>query len=130
MLSVDPTFNLGTFYVTPLVFLHKAVVSRRTGKHPIFLGPILILQRMNTKAYSYFAHHIQVLLPSLRGIKAFGTDGELALAGAFRHAFPEALHLRCFKHFQDNLESKLRALDLDDLTREEILADIVGVDGG
>ncbi len=38
--------------------------------------------------------------------------------------------MRCFKLFQDNLESKLRALDLDDLTREEILADIVGVDGG
>ncbi len=86
VLSVDPTFNLGSFYVTPLVFLHKAVVSRRTGKHPIFLGPILIHQRMNTEAYSYFAHHLQVLLPSLRGIKAFSTDGELALAGACRRA--------------------------------------------
>jgi len=54
---------LGLFYVTPLVFLHKAFVS----KPPVFLGPVLIYQRMNTEAYSFFAYHLQILLPSLRG---------------------------------------------------------------
>ena len=42
ILSVNPTFNLGEFYVTPVVFLHKAFVSKRTGKPPVYLGPILI----------------------------------------------------------------------------------------
>lgn len=128
VLWIDPTFNLGAFYVTPMVFLHRAVVSKRTQKHPVFLGLILIHQRMNMEAYSYFAHHIQILFPSLIGIKALGTDGELALAGAFLHALPNAIHLRCFKHFQDNCESKLRALNLDDVARQEILADIMGVE--
>ena len=32
ILSVDPTFNLGSFFVMPLVFLHKAFVSKHTGK--------------------------------------------------------------------------------------------------
>ena len=68
VLSVDPTFNLGSFYVTPLVFLHRAFVSKRFSKPPIFLGPVLIHQRMNTEAYSYFAYQLQILLPSLRGI--------------------------------------------------------------
>ena len=128
VLCIDPTFNLGSFYVTPMVFLHKAVVSKRTQKHPVFLGPILIHQRLNMEDYSYFAHHIQILLPALRSIKALGTDGELALAGAFRHAFPDAIHLRCFKHFQDSCDSKLQALNLDDVARQEILADIVGAE--
>jgi len=77
VLCIDPTFNLGSFYVTPMVFLHKAVVSKCTQKHPVFLGPILIHQRLNMEDYSYFAHHIQILLPALRSIKALGTDGEL-----------------------------------------------------
>ena len=126
ILSVDPTFNLGSFFVTPLVFLQKAFVSKRTGKSPIFLGPILIHQRMNTEAYSYFTYQLQILLPSLRGIKAFGTDGEVALANAFENAFPKALHLRCLKHFRDNIESKLKSLNLEPTSCEEILADIFG----
>ena len=88
VLSVDTTtFNLGSFFVTPLVFLHKAFVSKHTGKLPVFLGPILIHQRMNTEAYSYLAYQLQMLLPSLCGIKAFGTDGDLALANAFKMLF-------------------------------------------
>jgi len=121
-LSVDPTFNLGEFYVTPVVFLHKAFVSKRTGKSPVFLGPILIHQRINIEAYSYFAHQLQILLPPLRDIKAFGTDGEQALVNAFENAFPNAIHLRCFKHFRDNIESN----NLDAASCEEILADIFG----
>jgi len=33
---------------------------------------------MNTEAYNYFAHQLQILLPPLRDIKACGTDGEQA----------------------------------------------------
>ena len=59
----------------PLVFLHKAFISKCTGKPPVFLGLTLIHQRMNTEAYSCFACQLQVL-SSLREVKAFGTDGE------------------------------------------------------
>ena len=126
VLSVDPTFNLGAFYVTPIVFLHKAFISKRTQKAPIFLGPILIHQRMNAEAYSYFAYQLQILLPALRNIKAFGTDGEKALANAFENAYPDAIHVRCFKHFRDNIEHKLKSINLDSTSCEEILADIFG----
>ena len=129
VLSIDPTFNLGSFYVTPMVFLHKAVISKRTHRHPVFIGPLLIHLRMNLEAYSFFAHQIQILLPSLSNIRAFGTDGELALVTAFKNAYPNAIHLRCFKHFQDNCDAKLRALNLVDAVRQEILGDIVGVEG-
>ncbi len=109
-------------------FLHKAVVRKRTQKHPVFLGPMLIHQRLNMEAYRYFAHHIQILLPSLRSIKALGTDGELALTGTLDT--PSQILFTCaasstFK----TTDSKLRALNLDDVAREEILADIVGVEG-
>ena len=129
VVSIDPTFNLGSFFVTPAGFLHKAFVSKRTMKHPIFLGPVLVHWRMNFEAYSFFAYQLQILLPTLHSIQAIGTDGELALTKALKNAFPNALHLRCFKHFQDNCDAKLRALNLDDTVRKEILADMFGTDG-
>ncbi len=73
VLSVDPTFNLGAFFVTPVVFLHKAFTSKRTGKPPVFLGPTLIHQRMNTEAYSYFAYQLQILLLPLKLLEQMGS---------------------------------------------------------
>ena len=37
--SIDPTFNMGPFEVTPVVYKHLSLKSRRTGENPIFLGP-------------------------------------------------------------------------------------------
>ena len=56
-------------------------------------------------------------------MKAFGTDGELALPNAFENAFPNAMHLRCFKNFRDNIQSKFMSLNLEALSSEEILGD-------
>lgn len=42
VLGVDPTFNLGDFYITPTVYEHKLIVNKKTGKHPTFTGPTLI----------------------------------------------------------------------------------------
>ena len=42
IVGVDSTFNLGDFYVTPTVYEHRLIVNKRTGKHPIFIGPVLI----------------------------------------------------------------------------------------
>ena len=81
---------------------------------------------MNTEAYSYFAYQLQILLPALHNIKAFGTDGEQALVNAFENAFPKVIHLHYFKHFHDNIESKLKSINLETATCGEILADIFG----
>ena len=34
VLSVDPTFNLGPFYVTPITY-HNLLVETKSGKHPL-----------------------------------------------------------------------------------------------
>ena len=42
VLGIDPKFNLGDFYVTPYVYEHKLVINKVTGRHPYFIGPVLI----------------------------------------------------------------------------------------
>ena len=103
VVSVDPTFELGNFYVTPICFLHPMFISRDTGRNPLFIGPILIHKRMTFQAYHFFASQLVNLCPDIAPLKCFGTDGEKALFQAFMSVFPQAIHLRCFNHFKANV---------------------------
>ena len=40
--SVDPTFQMGQFEVTPVVFKNLLLKSKRTDESPVFLGPTMI----------------------------------------------------------------------------------------
>ena len=55
VLHVDPTFNLGNFYVTPLVFSLKDYVSQRSKNPPTFVGPFLIHHTMEYTSYHGFS---------------------------------------------------------------------------
>jgi hypothetical protein len=126
ILSIDPTFDLGNFYVTPMCFLHPMFVSRDTGKNPLFIGPILIHKRMNFQAYHFFASQLVNLCPDINHLKCFGTDGEKALYQAFASVFPLAVHLRWFNHFKVNVEDKLKDLNFEEHSIKSIMADIMG----
>lgn len=39
VLGIDPTFNLGEFCEP---YEHKLLETHRTGKHPVFIGPIMV----------------------------------------------------------------------------------------
>ena len=97
-IGVDPTFKLGDFFVTPIVFTLQMLVSKQSGKSPVYLGSILIHQTQKFSAYHYFASQIVALKPELRYIQAIETDGGTALYNALKLVFPMASHLRCFIH--------------------------------
>ena len=125
VLSVDPTFNLGTFYVTPTTY-HNLLVETNGDNNPILLGPVLIHQTKTFRPFHYFASTMIRLNPRLIGLKAFGTDGESELIKAFQMCFPNAVHLRCTNHLRQNVKDKLRDLNVSQSVSKEILADIFG----
>ena len=49
VLSVDPAFELGNFYVTPVDFLHPMLTNRDTGGNPLFIGTMLIHKKWHFK---------------------------------------------------------------------------------
>ena len=49
VLSVDPTFELGNFYVTLVSFLHPMFTSCDTGGNSLFIGPMLIHKKWHFK---------------------------------------------------------------------------------
>ena len=126
VLGIDPTFNLGDFFVTPTVFEHKMIKNKTTGKHPNFIGPTLIHQDRKFSTYHYFASEIKKLRPAMQGLVSFGTDGEEALSSVFLSVFPRSVHLLCSLHKRDNLTRKLRELKADEANIKQILSDIFG----
>jgi len=99
VLGVDPTFNLGDYYVMPTVYEHKLIVNKTTRKHPFFVGPALIHIDRKYGSNYYFASQLRKLCPEFEsGLAAVGTDGEEALSSAFSTVFPNSVHLLCSLH--------------------------------
>ena len=125
VLSIDPTFNLGDFYVTPTTF-HNLLVKNRQDCHPIMSGPVLIHRTKKFEPFHYFASTLVRLNPNLVNLKSFGTDGEPQLIKAFQVVFPHAVHLRCVNHMRQNVKDKLHALGIPQNLWKEFLGDIFG----
>ena len=127
---VDPTFSLGEFEVTPVTYRHLLLESRRTGKSPICVGPILIHYRKTFPTYLFFSSSMFGLQRELVNVKSFGTDGEEALSDAFSHGFKYAVHLTCQIHKRRNVEAKLKDMGFPLEARHHILDDIFGKQRG
>ena len=76
MMSVDTTFNLGEFYVTPITYHHAFLEVICTGKPPIMIGSILIHQRVQFATFNYFLSTLVVSNKNLWNLMTFGTDGD------------------------------------------------------
>ena len=125
VLNVDPTFNLGPFYVTPITY-QNLLVETNKGNHAIVLGPVLIHKMKTFRPFHYFASTLIRLNPQVAKLKAFGTDGEPELIKAFSVAFPGAVHLRCVNHMRQNVKDKLHALNIPRSIWKDFLDDIFG----
>lgn len=126
VLTVDPTFNLGDFDVTPTTYRHGLLASIRSGNPPVFIGPTMIHYTKTFHTYLFFSSTLIGLRPVLQGLRAFGTDGEKALFDAFTHDFRYAIRLTCFIHFRQNIKRKLQEFNYPESEIKEILDDIFG----
>ena len=95
-MGVDPTFNLGDFSVTPIVYQHLLLRHRQGGKSPWMLGPTLVHYRKEFRNYKFFFSSLIGLRQSLSSVRAIGTDGEHNLIEAMKHQFREAIFYAAF----------------------------------
>lgn len=111
-LSVDPTFKMGQFEVTPVVYKNLLLKLKRTDESPVFLGPTMIHHKKTYDAYRTLAATCTAKCKGLSNAKGFITDGEVNLQKAFTDELKNATSLRCFKHFQSNCKEKLRQIGI------------------
>ncbi len=110
VLGIDPTFNLGDFYVTVTTYENLMLINKKTSKHPVLIGPMLVHQTRTYDTYFYFASQLLKHSKNMSNLNAIGTDGEEQLSNAFGKVFPGAVHLLCTIHKRDNIRRKLREL--------------------
>ena len=103
ILTVDPTFSLGEFDVTPITCRHMLLETKKNRNTPVFLGPVLVHYRKNFSTYVLFASTLVGLSRQLQGVQAFGTDGEQALIDALSHEFTFSHQLTCFIHVKGTM---------------------------
>ena len=120
VLSVDPTFNLGSFHVTVTTYRHPMLKTRQ-GSNPVMLGALFIHQCKTFSTYNFFFSQLVDLCPGLRNIRCFGTDGEKALVNAPHTQFISAIHLRCFLHCQ-----MLASPGISKANAQEFIKDVLG----
>ena len=124
VLGVDPTFNLGEFYVTFTVYRNRALINEN-GMHPLFLGPSLIHLR---KLYKHLPQVLGNIDQATKLVKAFGTDDEVNLYTALKDEWAEADHLSCSIHMKQNIERKLRDLGIKGGEVTKFVTEIFGTD--
>ena len=57
VIGVDKTFNLSDLHVTLTVYKNLSLLSRRSGDHPIFMGPVFLHGNSDQETYKHFFHH-------------------------------------------------------------------------
>ena len=107
VLGIDLNFNLGEFSVIPAVYRHL-LVENSAGCFPLMLGPMLVHHRKEFYSYNYYLSTLVGLNQQAAAVKAIGTDGEKTLVDAALQNFPQAAHVHCFRHLQQNVEMHLR----------------------
>ena len=131
ILGIDPTFNLGKFYLTVTTYIYSQVINKVTHASPTFFGPMLVHTEKTYESYYYFFSTVLKLQPKIADIVAVGTDGEQALVKAVNVAFQDkVVQLRCFVHMKDNIRRYLTDILLPDSVREEIIKYIFGYQQG
>ena len=90
----------------------------------------MIHYRKTFHTYLFFVATLVGLRRELAGLRAFGTDGEKALADAFAHEFNYAVHLTCFIQCRRNIKCQLHTLGFSECSIKEVLDDIFGCQQG
>ena len=124
--TVDPTFDIGEFNVTPITYQHLLLENRRDGSHPSFIGPVLLHEKKTTETYSTFSGSLRTQEPDLRDLMAFGTDDEKALITGFKINFDRSINLQCEIHLKKNIEKKLQDFGITGKVKGDFVADIFG----
>ena len=125
VLGVDPTFNIGNFYVTVTTYRYLMLYTNK-GVHPVMIGPILIHHKKGFDSYFQLPSGMVRYDKELVNIKCFGTDGEVNVSEALQSVFTGGYHLLCDIHMRDNIEKKMSELGIAGDAKSNIINDIFG----
>ena len=97
LLSYDTTYNMGDFYISPLLFKHTLFEQA-----PVMPVAFLIHEKRTQYAHEVLMRFIASEVPEIMGVPGVPlvTDGEENIIKAITNCLPQVAHLRCWNHLQ------------------------------
>ena len=83
-ISIDYTFNMGQYKVTPVVYKQLFLRTKRYGTGPVFIGPTMIHHKKDVDTYKVPASTCVSNCKGLTNAKGFVTDGEEELVQTWK----------------------------------------------
>ena len=119
--SIDPTFNVfkDMILLTVTVYKNLKLAQRKTGKPPVFIGPVLLHQNHEWKTFSKCALCLITEQPSLAGIQTYGSDREKALTDGFKRNSQFAFGLHRFINFKKHIERSYQKVN--SMVRQKVI---------
>ena len=128
VLGIDTTYNCGEFWLTTTAYKHLQLRTRRRSNPPVLIGPALLHKTKDESSFRYMSSCMTRICPDVQNILAVGSDRDRALFRGFLQAFPNATHVLCKKHFEDDIQRKFTSLGISGKDRWEFMKDIFGCD--
>ena len=123
---VDTTFNIADYYLTQTCYLNLSLVSKTSGKHPWFPGPLLVHRGKNQDEFKFFWQAVKRGCPALESLQVLGTDEETAVYDGILSETKHTIHLLGVEHVMANVEKKLEELHFPPTQKRQIIDDIFG----
>ena len=83
VLAVDTTFNLCDMWIRDTSYRNKRLLNPTIGKHPVFLGQVMLHLSKNEKTFGRFALELVSANPKLKYLKKIEVDLESTIFNGF-----------------------------------------------
>lgn len=133
-LSVDSTFNIWTYEVTPVTYRNMLFECKSRNMRNVLvpatmIGPVIFHHGKSTPSHDTALSRIAKKLGIEREDLCIITDGEQALIDACNTCFKNCTMLRCARHFEVNCKEVLKKIGVSS-NAEEIMIEIVFEESG
>ena len=109
VLSIDTTFNFGTFFVNSTIYQNRNFINQRTGKCSNLPGPALFHVRQDESHFFYFSYTLLEVNYEFEKVRFIGGDRDKTQKG-FLKPLKGVTYLPCKKHLQENMKAKMQSL--------------------
>ncbi|MCP3663211.1 MAG: hypothetical protein GY696_12070 [Gammaproteobacteria bacterium] len=135
-ISVDTTFNMGTFFVTFMSSRDPMFIIPKYGTERLVVLAVLFHGDREMSDFKYMGEKLLEFSGCKSGdqIRGWTSDGDLALINGLKEGnflFANAPNVRCERHMQQNVKRKLKELGVagkDDIDQRLFLQDIFGLE--
>ena len=107
VLGIDTTFKLCNMWITDTSYRNKQLLSSRTRKNRVHLGPVMMHFTKYEETFRRFCVELISANPQLINLEKVGVNMEAAIFNGFQSVILKLLQVYCARHLQQRDEKAI-----------------------